>query len=278
MLIQITNHCTLECPHCFQNSTTNGNHMTEKVFRRALEFGAWSGCYMYNISGGEPTEHPDFERFMQILSAHLDAHPLPVPGCPAFTIESNGEWIRSVAKVNVMKKVLRERRLAGLQISSFRGLYRNFDFIQKYRKKIEALSPKVAVFSTGIASMINLGRARMSYNPMIEKAIKNNTHQPCCINTYFGSKQTEDIRMFSQCLFPGQTCKPFIDWKGYVHGGESICCPAHGNIMKDSFETIWQNIREAVPCGRCSLYRNLQTSQDPKIAYARLLMGIPEIE
>lgn len=39
MLIQITNHCTLECPHCMQNSTMNCNHMSEEVFRKTLEFG-----------------------------------------------------------------------------------------------------------------------------------------------------------------------------------------------------------------------------------------------
>lgn len=276
MLIQITNHCTLHCPHCFQNSTENGNHMTEDIFRRALEFGAWSGCYMYNISGGEPTEHPDFGKLVKILSAHLSAHPLPVSGTPCFTIESNGEWIRDARKVKTMKDVLREPRLAAVQISSFRGLYRNFDFIQKYRKKLEALSPRLAVFSSGIESMVDLGRARRSSNPMIEKAIDENTHLPGCINTYLVSHQTDDVKTFSRAMFPNQTCKPFIDWRGNVHGGESICCPAHGNVMTDSFETIWQNIRRAKPCGRCRPFRNLQDSQEPKAALARSIIGIPE--
>lgn len=274
MLIQITNHCTMNCPHCMQNSTTNGNHMTEEVFRKTLEFGAWSGCWRYNISGGEPTEHPDFEEFMSILHRHLSDNPMPLPMYPTFTIESNGEWIRDAAKVNVVKKILKYERMEGFQVSSFRGLYRNFDFIQKYRKKIEALHPRMVVVSQGIVSMQDLGRARHTSNASVRKAVEENTHMPSCINGYFISKQTDNVREFSRALFPTQTCKPFVDWKGNVHGSESMCCPSHGNVMTDSFETIWQNLREAVPCGKCRAYKNLLTSDDPKIVYARTLMNL----
>lgn len=274
MLIQITNHCTMNCPHCLQNSTTNGNHMTEEVFRKTLEFGAWSGCWRYNISGGEPTEHPDFEGLMSILHRHLSDNPMPIPMYPTFTVESNGEWIRDAAKVNVVKKILKYERMEGFQVSSFRGLYRNFDFIQKYRKKIEALHPRMVVVSQGIVSMQGLGRARHTSNASVRKAVEENTHMPSCINGYFISKQTDNVREFSRALFPTQTCKPFVDWKGNVHGSESMCCPAHGNVMTDSFETIWQNLREAVPCGKCRAYKNLLTSDEPKIAYARTLMNL----
>lgn len=40
MLIQITNHCTLGCPHCMQCASENGQHMSPEVFAKALEFGA----------------------------------------------------------------------------------------------------------------------------------------------------------------------------------------------------------------------------------------------
>ena len=274
MLIQITNHCTMNCPHCMQNSTTNGNHMSVEVFRKTLEFGVWSGCWRYNISGGEPTEHPCFEEFMAILHRHLLDNPMPLPMYPTFTVESNGEWIRDAAKVNVVKKILKYDRMEGFQVSSFRGLYRNFDFIQKYRQKIGAFHPRNAVVSQGNVAMPDLGRARHASNASIRKAVEENTHMPCCINGYFISKQTDNVREFSRALFPTQTCKPFVDWKGNVHGSESMCCPAHGNVMTDSFETIWQNLRKAVPCGKCHTYRNLLSSNDPKIVYARTLMNL----
>lgn len=274
MLIQITNHCTMNCPHCMQKSSENGQHMTEEVFRKALEFGEWSGQWRYNISGGEPTEHPEFERFIHLLVEHLNKIQMPYE-FPKFTIESNGEWVRSMPKTNVMKELLKEKRLEAVQVSSFKGLYRNFDFIQKYKRKIEALSSKVCVVTNGIITMQDLGRASTSENPAIGKAINENTHHVSCLNGCLVSKQTDDIRMLTDSLFQyNQTCKPLVDWRGNVHWSESVCCPSYGNVLTDDFETIWLNLRKAVPCGKCRLYKNLLESTDPKIVLARMVMGI----
>lgn len=275
MLIQITNHCTLGCPHCLQESSENSCHMTEETFKKALEFGRWSGCWRYNISGGEPTEHPEFEHFINILSEYIEKVNMPISEYPVFTIETNGEWARDVFKTNSIKRVLKERRLEVLQVSSFKGLYKNFDFIQKYKKKIEALSPKVRVVTCGIISMQDLGRASKSGKPFIEKAIEENKYNVSCLNGCFVSKQTDDIVSLNYSFFQGnQTCKPFIDWKGDVHWSESICCPSYGNVLIDDFDVIWDNLRKAVPCGKCRLYKKLLDSTDPKIMFARNLMGI----
>lgn len=275
MLIQITNHCTMNCPHCMQNSSENGQHMSEEVFRKTLEFGMWSGAWLYNISGGEPTEHPDFVHFIEILSAHLENIQLLTSDFPAFTIESNGEWARDASKTAAVKKVLRLKRMAGFQVSSFRGLYENYNFIQKYKKRIEALHPRMVVVDTGIISMQDLGRASTSQNPSIQKAIAENKHQVSCINGCLLSKQIYDMPWMSHVLFQNaQNCKPFVDWMGNVHWSESICCPSYGNVTTDDFETIWQNLRKAVPCGKCRLYKNLQNSTDPKIVQTRMILGI----
>lgn len=275
MLIQITNHCTMNCPHCMQNSSENGQHMSEEVFRKTLEFGRWSGAWLYNISGGEPTEHPDFVRLIEILSAHLENIQLLTSNFPAFTIESNGEWARDASKTAAVKKVLRLKRMAGFQVSSFRGLYENYNFIQKYKKRIEALHPRMVVVDTGIISMQDLGRASTSQNPSIQKAIAENKHQVSCINGCLLSKQIYDMPWMSHVLFQNaQNCKPFVDWMGNVHWSESICCPSYGNVATDDFETIWQNLRKAVPCGKCRLYKNLQNSTDLKIVQARMVLGI----
>lgn len=275
MLIQITNHCTMNCPHCMQNSTENGHHMSEQVFRKVLEFGEWSGAWLYNISGGEPTEHPDFGRFMELLEGHLSKVELPVPGLPAFTVESNGEWARVASKTAAVKKVLKSKRLGGFQISSFKGLYKNYDFIQKYKKKIEALHPRMVVVDTGIISMQDLGRASTSQIPSIQKAIEDNKHHVSCLNGCLLSKQIYDMPWMSHILFQNaQNCKPFVDWKGNVHWSESICCPSYGNVLTDDFETIWQNLREAKPCGKCRLYKNLLNSTDPKIVRTRAMLDI----
>lgn len=275
MLIQITNHCTLNCPHCMQKSTENGHHMTEEVFRKAIEFGIWSGAWTYNVSGGEPTEHPEFERFINMLSDALDEVYLVDCANPVFTVESNGEWVRDIQKTNVVKRILKKKNIAGFQISSFKGLYKNYDFIQKYKSKIKALSSKICVVDTGIISMQDLGRAATTDNQKIKKAIADNQHHVACLNGCLISKQIYDMTWMSHVLFQNaQHCKPFVDWKGNVHWSESICCPSYGNVLTDDFDTIWQNLRNAVPCGKCGLYKNLKESTDIKIIMAREIMGI----
>ena len=275
MLIQITNHCTMNCPHCMQDSKENGHHMTEEVFLKTLEFGEWSGCYTYNISGGEPTEHPYFEHFMEILTNHLEKATTLMAGAPVFTIESNGEWARDVSKTAIVKKILKSKKLAGFQVSSFKGLYRNYDFIQKYKKRIEALHPKMIVEDTNILSMQPLGRASYSQNPTIIKAIAENKHHVSCLNGCLISKQTDSIKEMNTILLQAhQFCKPFVDWEGNVHWSESVCCPSYGNVLNDNFEKIWENLRKAKPCGKCKLYENLQNSTDPRIILARKIMGL----
>ena len=118
-----------------QESTENGCHMSEEVFAKAVEFGVWSGALTFNISGGEPTEHPNFEDFINLLNDRL-SNVYTEFGRPLFTIESNGEWARDIRKTNAVKRVLKHKMLAGFQVSSFKGLYKNYDFIQKYKNKI----------------------------------------------------------------------------------------------------------------------------------------------
>lgn len=276
MLIQITNHCTLGCPHCMQCASENGQHMSPEVFAKALEFGAWSDNYIYNISGGEPTEHPMFEQFIEQLAAHIAAHPHPkMQDFPVFTIESNGEWIRSTQKVQAVKRILKQPRLVGLQISSFRGLYSNYNFIQKYKQKVKALSRKVCIADERIISMQDLGRAHTTTDSSIRQQIDNNPYYMSCLNGCLASKQVGTLNeAIDGFMSRGHSCKPLVDWQGNVHWSESICCPSYGNVLTDPFETIWKNLKNALPCGKCHGYKNLLKSTQPQIVLARTLLNI----
>ena len=165
--------------------------------------------------------------------------------------------------------------MIALQVSSFKGLYKNYEYIQQQKKIIESLSPKLKIVDSGILSMQDLGRAAKSNNSDIKDAIRHNKYQVSCLNGCLLSKQTENFHELNSCLLlHGQSCKPFVDWRGNVHWSESICCPSYGNVVKDDFQTIWQNLKKAVPCGKCSLYKNLIESTNPKIIRSRQIMGI----
>lgn len=277
MLIQLTNHCTMGCPHCMQESEENHQHMTEDVFLKTLQFGSWSGALVYNVSGGEPTEHPEFEKFMNILFGHLENVPMPIPGLPGCTVESNGEWFRDPVKTGVVRGLLSSGHLLGLQVSSFEGLYRNYGFIRQHKDELQSLSPKIKVVDGVIHSMQDLGRAAKTNHPLVKDAIHGNKYQVSCLNGCLIGKQTSNVRQMSAALFQnGQTCKPFVDWRGNVHWSESIGCPSYGNVLKDEFEDIWQNLRKAVPCGKCRLYLNLFKSHDPKIVLTRRILDIDD--
>lgn len=55
MYLQITNKCNMSCLHCCFSCTADGENMSLKVFRKALEL-----CDHITLGGGEPTVHPKF--------------------------------------------------------------------------------------------------------------------------------------------------------------------------------------------------------------------------
>jgi MoaA/NifB/PqqE/SkfB family radical SAM enzyme len=62
MYIQITTKCNMTCEHCGFNCTREGQNMTLKTFKNALEYE--SECI--TIGGGEPTIHPKFWEILGI--------------------------------------------------------------------------------------------------------------------------------------------------------------------------------------------------------------------
>lgn len=60
MYIEITNYCNMTCAHCCGNYPLSGENMSFETFKKALEY---SSEYVA-IGGGEPTLHPEFEKFI----------------------------------------------------------------------------------------------------------------------------------------------------------------------------------------------------------------------
>ncbi len=61
-LLEITSHCNLECPICFAGSGPGGKHLTLAECQAAIDtlVDAEGQPEVLQLSGGEPTIHPDF--------------------------------------------------------------------------------------------------------------------------------------------------------------------------------------------------------------------------
>jgi uncharacterized radical SAM superfamily Fe-S cluster-containing enzyme len=66
-LLEITSHCNLECPICFAGSGPGGTHLTLEQCKRAIDrlVEVETQPEILQLSGGEPTIHPDFENIFQ---------------------------------------------------------------------------------------------------------------------------------------------------------------------------------------------------------------------
>ena len=129
MVIQVTNYCNLRCPHCFQNSDEFGKDMDFETFKRAIDLANYLKDRFVSISGGEPTAFVDVERFWKYADEHLNKD------C-VLTLVTNGEFIRDHNKAEMVSRMIFGTvRRTYVQITSVRGLYSNYDFIQKYKRQ-----------------------------------------------------------------------------------------------------------------------------------------------
>lgn len=263
MLIQITNRCSEGCPHCMQNSLPDGPHMSLSVFRAAVAFGRFLKCNVYVISGGEPTEHPQFLDFCQILNDSIGKN-----GKAAISVTSNGMWYPE--KKDMIEKLAKLKNFIGMQVYTNRQWYRNYDRIIRYREEIDKMA-KVTV-DTAPLFMQDLGRAR--FNEEAQKASEQNPHFMSCLNGHLLIKQASPLRRLDGMMIPNALCKPLIDFRGNVHLSESCLCPSFGNVAEDLHMEIFRNMQEAKPCLRCAGGKRFKESQRLDILKAKEILEI----
>jgi len=73
--IEITNACSHKCAWCYgEFNLDKADYMSVSEFEIVLEKCLDIGIKQVTISGGEPTEHPDFEEFMSLACMDFDVH------------------------------------------------------------------------------------------------------------------------------------------------------------------------------------------------------------
>ena len=206
--------------------------MSEQTFDDVITFLIKNElCDCILISGGEPTEHPEFVQFLHRLTARLKAEDVR----SVITITTNGCWcldnpelaklvIVNTDKIHVMWQVSTDTRYYPKDLPVHKKLWREPGFVLCERC-VEQVYPQ--------------GRALENNIPWKAKASK-------CFNIRALSKQLAYPTVTSvvkQLIDFKKFCTPRININGGISLGESRLCPTVATIYDDP-DVIIQKIQQ----------------------------------
>jgi len=208
------------CSHCLEDAGPDGQHMSREVFDRTVDFIVRNQFQLVFLSGGEPTDHPEFVLFVE----HALNTGLPV------LIASNGMWLKERPNLSELK--------VNWQITNDP---------RYYPKEVQEVKHPNIFFTKEIPGHLTpLGRYKD----------KPSRLSPLCFNLRSIVRQTHSFKMAVQYLrMLGKFCTPSVTVEGNVVAGESRFCHVIGTI-DDSDETLTQNVIE-MRCSNCGLINNL---------------------
>lgn len=230
------------CPHCMDDCKPDGKHMTLETLEASLDFIIKNNIYhSIIVTGGEPTEHPDFLLFMKVITDTLAKHKLK----SIVTVTTNGFWIlenesnREAAKqmingssdVQVVFQVSADSRYYPKRLDVTKRIWRENGFV---------------LCDNCIEHIYPIGRAKTNNIPWSAKASK-------CFNLRALTKQLPSPTLENiiwTLALKGKFCTPTIKINGDIVLGESILCPKCASIY-DKPEDIIQKIKD-FKCNGCN--------------------------
>lgn len=242
MMIKITERCTMGCPHCMNDAKPDGKDMSVDTLVKSLDFLRENnlGKEHLIITGGEPTEHEDFDAMIRTIIGYSAVHK-----CFAvITVTTNGEVIQKDPErflsysreadgfgFSLLFQVSADVRYYPRRIQTHKRIFREEGFVL-VDDCIEQIYPQ--------------GRALDNNIPWESKSSK-------CFNVRSISHQLPEsatlrdieIQLVSRMKF----CTPHIKINGDMGLGESDLCPSCASIY-DDMETIMEKIRK-FKCHKC---------------------------
>lgn len=192
--------------------------MSWNTFRRAMQFTAWFEpvCHVL-LTGGEPTEHPDFIEFVRFA---IDV----VGSSKGVVVLSNGMFLDDA--------VLRAAVL-GLGVSM-----QVTNDARYYPRRIRRIDHPSLTYCDRISRLDRKGRARRN-------DLTGTGNVPTCYNLRAASWEygfRDGLRALRSF---GKLCQPTVDIDGTVRAGESTECQAIGTVLDDA-DVLTAGIRK--PC------------------------------
>lgn len=281
MLIEITRMCNEQCTHCMVNATPAGPHMDMRVFKTAVDFGIHIGAHTFSISGGDPFLHPECFKMFRHLLNKLESRQA------AIMIESNGWWIEDEKMCSRIKKLLDNPLVFGMQISSNKKYYPNYEWTCSHKDDYEKLHNKIKFLVDWQGEVTNIHYMGRAVNILKEDEIKG---VPPCLNyisvalqyDQLGLPQSNRLKHLVKYMefVRNKTCAPYVDVNGYIRVSEGCDCRSVGNVKEMPlnagewyFEKIFKNIQGFIPCNRCKALKNLPSYKLDALNELRLRLG-----
>lgn len=234
MLVKITTQCHMGCKHCMEDSLPVGANMSEDTFRKACDFIKRNEFMFVLMSGGEPTDHPQFTEFVGISKSH---------GLKTVVL-SNGLFLKDERRDEILNSG------ADFQI---------INDPEYYPVKVEPFShPAIQVFDTKIMAPLSpFGRA-------VKNGLSIGRSSPMCFNLRSATRHFRDFK--EAVLFirgHGKMCTPSITVEGDIVAGESRFCSKIGTVESSNMELT--NRVVGLRCSNCGLVNNLHDFQKKAI-------------
>jgi len=208
--------------------------MNSDIFLRALHLAWHLDDPIIILSGGEPAEHPDIVRFIE-LATIIPFNTLN----PVFKV-----IVLSNGKITANEKTLRQILGYGADIQ----VTHDKRFYPREYPKVD-WSPQISYEST-LRVVSPFGRA-------VTNKLETNRRAPHCFNIRSATKNIRDLPKALEMLrAKGHFCCPSIDYDGTVRMGETPFCAEIGTV--DSSVLQLTRAMCSTRCQRCGLVNNLQ--------------------
>lgn len=254
MVIAITSKCSLGCPHCLFDCKSNGVHMTFKTLEAALTFFKQSGSKHLQISGGEPTEHPQFFAFLNRI---LKIRKVEI------SLLTNGKFLHDPAFTHRLGKIHRKNKFH-IQVSAMKYVYPNAaETVRMVKENAAQFDVWRIAYVEQFTIMDQLGRAKGKDWSFLGKLYQRKA--PTCFNLFnlahakapngqgYVFAEFKDIMLTLARNTTYNQCKPLIWPDGTIHTGETNICSTPGTVHDVSCADYLNFLRTNEPCGKCGI-------------------------
>lgn len=252
MILRITDQCSMGCSHCMIDSLPTSKHMDFATFIQGVNFAVRNGVRVIIVSGGEPTDHPQYVDMMNYLLLNFQG---------SVSVCTHGEWVKDPALV---AKYMTPFKTVNFQIVND-PLYYPKSLDKEGLKRTLAAHPNAAYFDYISAPIYPQGRARSRLKVTEQTTTSKGTR---CFNlrSIANHDQFNSIgATIRQLENMGKVCQPSVNISGTISMGESNECPTEVHVT-DNDDKIFQSVK-CSQCNDCNMLDTVSPMHKAAIGY-----------